>query len=54
MKTHRTLKEIALELLEKYGESESTVISEYSCKIGEDLGALKKEIEDYRKEIDNA
>ncbi len=40
----RTLKEIALELLDKYAIAQETVIWEYSSNID-------KEVEDLRKEV---
>ena len=46
------LKEIALELLEKYQEAEETVIWEYSSSIDRHLSELYQECEDYRKLIE--
>lgn len=49
----RTAKEIALELLEKYRSAESMVIAEYSVG-NEDRAELETEVENYRKEIEQA
>lgn len=48
----RTLKEIALELLEMYEFSESERINEYSISIDDDLSELRNIIAQYRKEIE--
>ena len=43
--------ELFLEVLEKYKESESEVIYEYSRHINEDLKKLDKEIVEYKKRV---
>ena len=48
----RTLKEIAIELLEKYEASETDCIYEYSGDIDSAKKELDKEIAEYRKEIE--
>lgn len=48
----RTLKEIAIELLEKYEASERDCIYEYSGDIYSAKKELDKEIAEYRKEIE--
>ena len=53
-KKPKTLKEIAIELLEKYEASETTVIWEYSTNIRLSEEMLKKEVAKYRKMIDKA
>ena len=47
----RTIKEIALELLEKYEYAETTVIWEYSGNIDKEIKDLKREVAKYKKEI---
>ena len=47
----RTLKEIALELLDKYAISEESVIWEFSGNTEEELEDLKKEVAKYKDEI---
>ena len=49
-----TIKEIALQLLEKYEEAETSVIWEYSGDIEEDLERLHKYCDRKRKEIEQA
>ena len=49
-----TLKEIAIELLEKYEAAESGFIWEYSSDIRSSEKSLKEEIKRYRKMIDKA
>lgn len=53
-KKPKTLKEIAIELLEKYEASETTAIWEYSPNIRLSEEMLKKEVAKYRKMIDKA
>lgn len=53
-KKPKTLKEIAIELLEKYEASETTVICEYSTNIRHSVELLGKEVAKYRKMIDKA
>ena len=48
----RTLKEIAIELLEKYEASETDCIYEYSGDINSATKELDKEIAEYHKEIE--
>ena len=48
----RTLKEIAIELLEKYEASETACIYEYSGDFNSATKELDKEIAEYRKEIE--
>lgn len=50
----KTLKEIALEILEKYKESERTVIYEYSGDIEGDMSDLKAAYQKYKKAIETA
>ena len=50
----RTIKEIALELLDKYEESEERIIWEFSGDIDGDEEELRKEIESYKNEIQGA
>ena len=50
----RELKEIALELLGKYKDSETHVIWEYSDSIDKDLKGLEEECKWYREEIEAA
>ena len=47
----RTIKEIALELLEKYEYAQQSVIWEWSGDIEGDEKKLKKEVAKYKKEI---
>lgn len=49
-----TLKEIAIELLEKYEASETTCICEYSGNINKSLDILDKEVKKYHKMIERA
>ena len=53
-KKPKTLKEIAIELLEKYEASETCCIWEYSGNIRQSEKLLKKEINKYRKMIEAA
>ena len=53
-KKPKTLKEIAIELLEKYEASETCCIWEYSGNIRQSEKLLKKEINKYRKMIEVA
>ena len=53
-KRMRTLKEIAIELLEKYEASETACIWEYSSDIRGTEKELENEIAEYRKEIEQA
>ena len=46
------LKQIALELLEKYRQSERSLIWEYSGNIREDEKLLEEECREYRKRIE--
>ena len=48
-----TLKEIALELVEKYEDAEESRIWEYSGRIEEDEEELRLEIENYKKKIES-
>ena len=50
----RTLKEIALDLLDKYEEAKETVIWEYSGSIDDDIKKLKAEVSSIRQEIEVA
>lgn len=50
----RTLKEIALDLLNKYEEAKETVIWEYSGTIDDDIEELHAEVEKTRLEIEFA
>jgi len=45
------LKEIALELLDKYRSSEESCIYEFSGSIAYDLKHLEKEVEEYKEKI---
>ena len=47
----RTIKEIALELLEKYHYAKEGFIWECSGDIEDDIKKLKKEVSDYKNEI---
>lgn len=47
----RTIKEIALELLDKYAIAKESVIWEHSGNIDEDVENLRKEVADYKDEI---
>ena len=47
----RTIKEIALELLDKYAIAQESVIWEYSGDIDGDIEKLKKEVANYKDEI---
>lgn len=49
-----TLKQIALELLEKYDYAEHTVIGEFSGDIRVDTAELDQEVADYRRRIEEA
>lgn len=49
----RTLKQIAIELLEKYKEEKTAVIWEYSGHIRDDEEELKREVEKYKEEIES-
>ncbi len=46
------LKQIALELLEKYEESEEGLIWEYSGEIEKDTAELKTEVEQYKERVE--
>ena len=50
----KTLKEIALELLEKYRDSETSVIWEDSGHIEESIKKLSEECDEYMKAIEDA
>ena len=50
----RTLKEIALDLLNQYEIAETTVIGEFSVNIVKSMKQLGAEVEAYRDEIENA
>lgn len=50
----RSMKEIALYLLEQYYLSESSVIGEFSGSIEKDLAILDNEIAELRREIEEA
>lgn len=52
MKTYKTLKEIALDILEKYKNAGETVIYEYSGSIEEDLAKHEWECEIFRMQIE--
>ena len=54
MTKKRTLKEIALDLLEMYNEAESGIIWEYSGSIENSLKALEIEVSKIRQEIEEA
>lgn len=47
----RTLKEIALELLDKYAIAQESVIWEHSGNIDEEVENLRKEVANYKDEI---
>ena len=47
----RTIKEIALELLDKYAIAQESVIWEYSGNIDEEVENLRKEVANYKDEI---
>jgi hypothetical protein len=47
----RTIKEIALELLDKYAIAQESVIWEHSGNIEEDVENLRKEVANYKDEI---
>ena len=47
----RTIKEIALELLDKYATAQESVIWEHSGNIDEDVENLRKEVANYKDEI---
>lgn len=49
----QTLKEIALELLYKYEDAETSVILEYSGSIDEDFKALERECSEYHSRIES-
>ena len=48
----RTLKDIALELLAMYQQSETAAIYKYSGHIHDDILALNKEVDRYTAEIE--
>ena len=50
----RTIKEIALELLDKYAEAQRGIIWEYSGDIDGTTKALEEEVKKYENEINNA
>ena len=50
----RTVKEIALELLDKYAEAQRGIIWEYSGDIDGTTKALEEEVKEYENEINNA
>lgn len=50
----RTLKEIALELLDKYAEAQQGKIWEYSSDIDGDIEKLKKVVANYKDEIERS
>ena len=50
----RTLKEIALYILEMYEDAEETVIWEYSGSIDADMKKLKAKVAKIRQEIEEA
>lgn len=52
--SERTLKEIALDLLEQYKDAKETVIWEYSGSIDEDIKRLEAEVEKTRQEVECA
>ena len=52
MKTYKALKEIALDILEKYKNVGETVIYEYSGSIGEDLAKHEWECDVFRMQIE--
>ena len=47
----RTIKEIALELLDKYAIAQESVIWEHSSNIDEEVEDLRKEVANYKDEI---
>ena len=49
-----TLKEIAIELLEKYEASENVAICEYSTNINKDMDLIDEEVKKYRRMIEDA
>ena len=49
----RTLKEIALELLDKYAEAQRGIIWEYSGDIDGATKSLEEEVKGYENEINN-
>ncbi len=49
----RTLKEIALELLDKYAEAQRGIIWEYSGDIDGATKSLEEEVKKYENEINN-
>lgn len=49
-----TLKEIAIELLEKYAASEEALAWEYSCDTSSAEKRIEKEVRRYRKMINEA
>lgn len=53
LKPSMTLKQIAFVLLDKYIESERTVIWEYGDNISKEIGELEEFYEDCRKLIDS-
>ena len=53
-KTMRTVKEIALELLDKYEEAQRGIIWEYSGDIDGTTKALEEEVKEYENEINTA
>ena len=50
----RTIKEIALDLLNKYEKAEETLIWEYSGDIDGDIDKLKKLVANYKDEIERS
>ena len=50
----RTLKEIALDLLEQYGDAKESLIWEYSGSIDEDTKRLEEKVAKIRQEIEEA
>lgn len=52
MKTYKTLKEMALDILEKYKNAEETVIYEYSNSIEEDIAKHELEYKSLRMQIE--
>ena len=49
----RTIKEIALELLDKYAEAQRGIIWEYSGDIDGATKSLEEEVKGYENEINN-
>lgn len=49
----RTIKEIALELLDKYAEAQRGIIWEYSGDIDGATKSLEEEVKEYENEINN-